>query len=161
MKLFGLYLLFVFNFAKTPLDEIRSSFQTASQNKENAVAFNAFVQQQSSQTNALYLAYLGASEAILAQFGHSVSEKLSVFKSGIAKIEDAVLKNPKSCEIHLIRLVIQKQSPTFLKYSAAQETDKQFILKHYTQESTAIKQYIRKVVADLKLFTSEEQTKLN
>jgi hypothetical protein len=161
MKLIGLYLLFILNFANTPLDEIRLSFQTASQNKDNALSFQTLVRQHSNEKNPLYLAYLGASEAILAQFGQSVSEKLSVFKSGIAKIEDAVLKNPKSCEIRLIRLVIQKQSPAFLKYSAAQETDKQFILKNYTFESSSIQHYIRKVVVDLKLFTPDEQTKLN
>lgn len=45
-----------------------------------------------------------------------VNEKLSLFKSGRAKLESSILKDNNNIEYHFLRLIIQENAPPFLRY---------------------------------------------
>lgn len=160
MKPIAILLLSCFFFSSNTLKEVRNSFKNASKSKENAILFHQLVQKSAHLNSNLKQAYTGASEAILSQFGNSVSEKLTLFKLGKTHIENALKSSSNSIEIRLIRLVIQTQSPSFLNYNKAIATDKAIILKKYATLGTALQQLIQNIDQNLNLFTEIERKRL-
>lgn len=146
--------------ASDDLQKVRTVFKTASKKESNAKVFHQLMQNAQLKT-ALKQAYLGASETILSKFGKSVSEKMSLFKSGKNHLEKAIATAPKNIEIRMIRLVIQTQSPAFLNYNKAIQEDKTKILNNFENLSKDLQQYIIKINDDLSIFTASERKQLN
>lgn len=76
---------------------------------------------------ALYLAYLGAYEAIWANHLLNPFAKLASFKKGKKNINQAVYVAPKNIEIRFVRLTIQQNAPSFLSYQQNKLEDAIFI----------------------------------
>jgi hypothetical protein len=156
----ALALVLLFTFSTKGIDDIRLSFQNASLNQENAIAFNELVKQSTSLEKELKTTYLGASETLLAKFEKTPGGKLRLFKSGVTQIENAIEANPLSVEMRLIRLMIQKNAPPIVKYADKIEKDKEFILTNLHSTSNDVKKFIKRVANDTDIFTSEELTKI-
>lgn len=161
MKILILSLFTLFLLSSKGIEDLRLVFQNASLNEQNAVLFNEMTQQKLSIDKNLLSAYAGASETLLAKFGATPAEKLKLFKSGKAKIEKAVEKDPSNIEIKLIRLIIQNNVPPILKYSDNIEDDKEFILGNFKNASPDVKKFIQKIGKDSKVFNQEELNTIN
>lgn len=132
MKLFLIALLlntFTAAGRNVTLDEIRDNYAAAVAQKQ--VCKNMIAALQATEQHAVYLAYLGAYQAIWANHTWNPFEKLSTFKKGKKNIEKAAADNPDELEIHFVRLSIQYNIPKMLHYSSDIETDKNYILANY------------------------------
>ncbi|HEY2582634.1 MAG TPA: hypothetical protein VGI43_12550 [Mucilaginibacter sp.] len=58
-------------------------------------------------------------------------EKLRLFKSGMLKMEMALLADSVNTEFHFLRLVIEEQAPKIVKYNTHLEKDKLFIQNNF------------------------------
>ena len=58
-------------------------------------------------------------------------EKLKLFKSGMIKMETALLADSLSTEFHFLRLVIEEQAPKIVTYNTHIEKDKIFIRHNF------------------------------
>ena len=70
-------------------------------------------------------------------------EKLKVFKEGNKFLEAAIKKSPKSIENRFLRLIIQENSPKFLKYNMNIAEDRKFVSKGYKNTSNPLKEIIQ------------------
>lgn len=138
------------------LGNVRNGFKTAKQSEENAIAFNELMQKNMSIGTNVKLAYLGASEVMLADYGINIPQKISQFKKGRDMIESAVSAEPNNIEVRLVRLVIQDQIPRFLKYKDNIEEDKEFVLNNFSKSQASFQQYLEAMNKDLNIFTAEE-----
>ena len=146
-------------FSNNPnLAEIRKAFPTAATSEITATAFASKLTDVSSEDKTL-LAYKGASITMVAKFKKKISEKISTFKEGSKLIESAVASESNNIEIRLIRLSIQENVPGIVNYKKNIKEDVTFILKHFKEQSTTLKEYIRSFVLQSKSFsTAEKQT---
>jgi hypothetical protein len=58
-------------------------------------------------------------------------EKLKMFKSGMLKMETALLADSVNSEFHFLRLVIEEQAPKIVKYNSHIEKDKLFVQNNF------------------------------
>lgn len=162
MKLIAGLLISFLLFSGITTDQVRVSFKKAKNSEESAVAFNELMKKEMNINANLKNAYLGASEIILADFGTNVPQKIKLFREGRDKLEAAVLKEPKNFEIRLIRLIIQKKTPDFLRYKSNIEEDKTIILDNYAnldnnpKSPKSLKNYIEDMNKELNIFSPEE-----
>lgn len=160
MKTVLLTLLFCISIPSSELNEIRSSFKDASDNKSNAEAFYELVQSKKYSDEVLYTAYDGASEIILSKYLDSNMDKLKYFNLGSEKIEKAVSEDSANTEIRFVRLVIQMNTPDFLNYNENIDEDKAFLLGHYSECSSAVRKMISDYANMSDSFSMDEKTQL-
>ena len=70
-------------------------------------------------------------------------EKLSVFKSGRAKLEAAIQKDPGNCEYRFLRLIIQENVPKVVKYKSNIKEDSTLIRASYKTLSPIVQQAVK------------------
>jgi hypothetical protein len=155
-----LTLLFCVSIPSSDLNEIRSSFKNASDNKSNAEAFYDLVQSKEYSDELLYIAYDGASEIILSKYLKSNLEKLKYFKKGAKKIDTAVDEDSSNIEIRFLRLVIQMNTPEFLNYNENIIEDKEYLLGHYPKCSNSVRKMISEYASMSDSFSIEEKNQL-
>jgi hypothetical protein len=156
MKTFFSFFLLLF-FSNNPnLAEIRKAFPTAAASEITATAFAAKLADVTFEDKTV-VAYKGASITMVAKFKKKVSEKISAFKEGSKLIESAVASEPNNIEIRLIRLSIQENVPGIVNYKKSIKEDAAYILKHFKEQNTVLKEYIRSFVLQSKSFSAEEK----
>ncbi len=156
MKIFfSFFVLLVF--ANNPnLAEIRKAFPTAANSETTATVFATKLNDVTFEDKTL-LAYKGASITMVAKFKKKISEKISTFKEGSKLIESAVASEPNNIEIRLIRLSIQENVPGIVNYKKNIKDDASFIVKHFKEQNSILKEYIRSFVLQSKSFSADEK----
>lgn len=144
----------------SPIQEVRDAFKIAHENAENATAFNKLMQKDLEIDQNTQKAYLGASEVILSDFKKGISKKIKSFKSGRNLIEDAIKTDQDNIELRLIRLIIQNQVPKILNYHSEIDSDKSFIIEHFSKAPPEVKSYVKDVSKTLEIFSKEELEQL-
>ena len=139
------------------LEKVRTAYTTASDSKENAVAFVELMAN-APTTDVVLSAYKGASKMILAKFG---GNRITLLKEGKPLLENALKQQPQNAELHLIRLSVQEHLPKVVPYRNDITDDKDFILAHYAQQTRELQKYITGFVKKSKVFNDEEKKKLN
>lgn len=88
--------------------------------------------------------YYAAAYMKKAQFAWSPIEKLLLFKKGKLLLESYIKEHPTCIEARYVRVLVQKNVPDILSYSANLTGDKNYILAHITQSnlSSAYKELI-------------------
>ena len=152
---FSFFLLLIFS-NNPNLVEIRKAFPTAANSETTATAFAVKLEDVTADDKVL-LAYKGASITMVAKFKKKVSEKISTFKEGSKLIEIAVVSEPNNIEIRLIRLSIQENVPGIVNYKKNIKDDAGFIVKHFKEQNSILKEYIRNFVLQSKSFSAEEK----
>lgn len=161
MKILFILLSFgLFSFQTSDISSIRKAFQIAHESIGNAQKFNTLVTNSTTLSAPLKQAYTGASQILLSKFAQSISSKLSNFKEGKMNIEKALKSDGDNIEIHLIRLVVQTKTPDFLGYNGKKDTDKKFIIAHFSAASSTLKTFIKKVGKDTHCFSDIELQEL-
>lgn len=93
--------------------EIRDEFHSNDPDQEHLLyVINEAVQSESS----IYLGYQGLCQAMMAEHLFLPSSKISSFKKGKLKVEQAIERDPGNCELRYIRLLIQLNAPKFVNY---------------------------------------------
>jgi hypothetical protein len=72
----------------------------------------------------------------------SAKEKLALFKQGRNLLENAVMKDDKNSEFRFLRLIIQENCPSFLRYNKQKEEDAEIVKKSYKNFSVELKNAI-------------------
>jgi len=72
----------------------------------------------------------------------SPKDKLSTFKAGHSKLEQAIHSNSNNTEYRFLRLMIQENAPKFLGYNKEIDSDKKNIVSNYKSLPTVVKQAI-------------------
>ncbi|SQA77772.1 Uncharacterised protein [Capnocytophaga ochracea] len=139
------------------LEKVRTAYTTASDSKENAVAFVELMAN-APTTDVVLSAYKGASKMILAKYG---SNRIALLKEGKPLLENALKQRPQNAELHLIRLSVQEHLPKVVPYRKDITADKDFILAHYAQQTRELQKYIAGFVKKSKVFNDGEKKKLN
>ena len=108
-----------------------------------------------------FLSYKAMLIFIKAKYIVNPFKKLSYFNEGKEKMEKAVELNPNDVETRFLRLVIQHQVPSFLSYNEHKKSDKEFILKHFSQLTDSdLKGRILLFLKENELLTTEEISQL-
>lgn len=114
MILFYLFSLLTVSSAK--LDEARLLFTKIESDEGKNEALLKLTSNYTLDFDPTIYAYNAAAEMTMANHTIWPTSKLSYFKSGKRKLEDAVKKYPDNIEIRYIRYAVQKGSPDFLGY---------------------------------------------
>lgn len=72
----------------------------------------------------------------------SLREKLSLFKAGHKKLEEAIEKDPENTEFRFLRLIIQENAPGILNYNEELELDSIHIRKSFNSLSPVVQKVI-------------------
>lgn len=125
MRIMIIVLLLCYDaFAATELETIRKNYQLAPEDKELCREMIVMLQ---NHDDPVYMAYLGAFQAIWAKHVFNPIEKLETFRKGKKNIESAIEASSPNVEIRALRLSIQVNAPKFLGYSSNIEEDIEFI----------------------------------
>ncbi len=68
----------------------------------------------------------------------AAKEKLSLFKTGRAKLEAAIAKDKDNIEYRFLRLIIQENSPKIVKYKSDIEQDSQLVRSNFKNLSESL-----------------------
>ncbi|WP_353136873.1 hypothetical protein [Pseudopedobacter sp.] len=113
------------------LEIIRKNYLTSVDDK--ALCDSMIQQLQQKKEHPVYLAYLGAYQAIWANHTLNPIAKLSTFNKGKRNIESAVIRAKNNVEVRLIRWSVQKNAPSFLNYHKDINNDEVFIAENKSQ----------------------------
>jgi len=83
-------------------------------------------------------------------------EKLKLFKSGMMKMETALLADSSNTEFHFLRLVIEEQAPKVVKYNSHIEKDKLFIQNNFKIASPVVQDAILDYSRNSKILRRED-----
>lgn len=113
------------------LDTVRKMFLFSMEDDVmNAELYRYLSKRNFSDNNALMLAYKGSSRTIMARSASWPAIKYKYFTEGRNMIEKAILLQPSHPEIRFLRLMIQLNIPSYLKYNH-QEEDCQFLVHYF------------------------------
>jgi hypothetical protein len=88
-------------------------------------------------------AYQGALLMKKAGLVTNLSDKLSFFKEGRLKLEEAIEKDKNNSEYRFLRIIIQENAPSFLNYNNHLEEDSKQIISNLNNLSPEVQQAIR------------------
>lgn len=119
-----------FIMAQSPeLTEARELYQKASSGKTAAKSLNSKLSVRNYSDQPVMKGYQGASFAIMAEYGFNPFEKLKLFKTGTAILEEAIHAENENWELRYIRFTVQDGSPSFLGYRHKLREDKSYLMK--------------------------------
>ena len=131
------------------LIEIRSCFKSV----EGVCEVEKLINMTKNHLNhPVILAYNYTGKLMMLDYSMKPFEKYKVFKTKTKQIDSIVSANQKNIEIRLLRYVLQKNSPYFLKYNSDLSSDLKFIKSHLFEENENLQFYITTL---LKQFNNE------
>jgi hypothetical protein len=157
MKLLLSIFCVLFSFSNLDLAEVRKLYPNAANSENTSKEFLSKFSDVTNDNSKVIVAYKGAAITISSKFIKKVSEKIKNFKEGAKLVEFAVASEPNNIEIRLIRLSIQENVPKIVKYNVNKKEDIAFLLAHYKEQSTALRNYIKNFILQSKSFTAEEK----
>lgn len=78
-------------------------------------------------------AFTGVLNMRKAEFAKGLKNKLDLFKSGGALLEDEIAKNKTNAEYRFLRLIMQENAPSILNYNDNIEEDAKIIKASYSK----------------------------
>lgn len=113
------------------MKELRNLFYKATLKEVYIQKVNSYMHE--SEEQDAFESYRSMLLFMKAKYAINPYTKLSHFKKGRKKMEAAVKLYPNDIETHFLRLAIQTKLPSFLGYNGAKDTDKAFIIKHFSE----------------------------
>ncbi len=86
--------------------------------------------------------YEGALNCKIANFETTPFDKLSYFKKGALLIESAIKAEPNNIELHFLRLMIQENAPSIVRYNSEIQKDTKLIKEGMKSITTELKSII-------------------
>ncbi len=100
--------------------------------------------------------YLGALLVKKAELLKDPQRKLFYYKEGRNILENEINKDPSNPEFRFIRLIIQENAPTFLKYNKNLNEDCILINEHYKKTTLSLQKIIKDYSKNSKIFQLHE-----
>lgn len=151
-------------YGQNHLSEVRELYkQSTLEACESEKLLNFIENKDLIQDSPVFLAYLGSSQAMMADCVSMPHKKMSYFKQGAENLDNAVSQYRNNFEIRFLRLQIQIHSPDFLKYKSNIAEDKKIIIQHFesalqTKAVDAYTKYLAKSLQQtVKLNVEEKQ----
>ena len=126
MKIKGLFILFFISniffcdlYAQKEVLSKKSFYEALASNDLNKI--NDQIKLMENLTN--YEAFNGAMQLRKSEYIKALNEKISTFKSGRQKLENAISKDHENAEFRFLRLMIQEHAPKIVNYFSDIETD--------------------------------------
>ncbi len=159
MRILIAFIVFLsLNIQSLDLDTIRNAYKIAASDKTKVDAFHNDLKQVTKSDNITLVAYKGAAIALMGKKAKKIKDKKRLFIEGVTLVEYAIEMAPNNIENRFIRLGIQENTPKLLKYKDKIETDKAFLLEHYTDiKSIPLKKHILDYILQSKAFNDEEK----
>tara|TARA_Y100000766_G_C18405955_1_gene364976 strand:+ start:93 stop:500 length:408 start_codon:yes stop_codon:yes gene_type:complete len=104
----------------------------------NNLSCDSLINYCSNERNLEQQAYLGAAMVLEARYSKSYFSKISLFKNGSRKLDDAINKKPKFVQFRWLRYCLQKNAPKFLKYNKNLTEDSLFINQYGTNQQKRV-----------------------
>jgi hypothetical protein len=92
------------------------------------------------------IAYNCTGKLMLLEYYSNPIEKYRIFKKNTAQLDSIVRANPKLIEIRLLRYVVQKNSPNFLRYNSNIGNDLMLIKSHLFKVNENLQFYIQTIL---------------
>ena len=92
------------------------------------------------------LAYNYTGKLMLLDYSNNPFEKYKVFKTKTKQIDSIISVNQKNIEIRLLRYVLQKNSPYFLRYKSDLNNDLMYIKSNLHKEKEYLQVYIKNLL---------------
>lgn len=157
MKLL-LSLLLWFSFVGNPdLASIRKTYPDVNKSEANAKSFVEKLSSVSNNDDKILVAYKAAAILLDSKFEKKLKEKMNRFKEGAKLLESTIVSEPNNIEIRMIRLSIQENVPGITGYKKNIKEDKKYITTHYSEQNTALKEYLKDFVLQSKSFSDKEK----
>ena len=121
------------------LIEIRSCFKSIEGVNEIKKLINL---SKNSLNNPVILAYNYTGKLMMLDYSNNPFEKYKIFKTKTKQIDSIINTNQKNIEIRLLRYVLQKNSPNFLKYNSDLRSDLKYIKSNLYKENENLQFYI-------------------
>lgn len=88
------------------------------------------------------LAYYFTGKLMMLDYSNNPFEKYKIFKTKTKQIDSIINTNKKNIEVRLLRYVLQKNSPYFLKYNSDLRNDINYIKSNLYKENENLQSYI-------------------
>ena len=157
MKFLFFIFYFLFSFSNPDISEVRKLYPNAANSEVTSKVFLLKLSDVTYESNKILVAYKGSAITISAKFQKKISDKIKSFKEGAKLVEFAIESEPNNIEIRLIRLSIQENVPKIVKYNKNKKEDAAYILAHYSEQSNALKAYLKSFIVQSKSFSSDEK----
>ena len=155
------FFLISFSVFSQDVTVLRKEFVGAASSKENSEQFINTTSKITSSSKPSLMAYRGAALIIQGKYLPKLEDKKKSIKAGVALLDGAVSKDPQNIEIRSIRMGVQENTPKIVKYRGNIEEDKAFILKNYSEISSApLKVFVEGYIRNSKTFSAEEKNGL-
>lgn len=161
MKFIPLILLFFISGGKHNLEDVRQQYVNAAQSVESAASFHESLSTVQDHENATLTAYKAASVVLLAKYESGLIAKTRLFNRGTALLESTIKKAPDNYEARLIRLNIQDNVPWITGYTGDIDTDKDFLIQHYSTQPSALRAFTKRYVLQSDAFSDKEKARFN
>ena len=136
-----------------------TDFYSALQSQDT-IKLNSFLHILEHDSTTSSRAYTGALLMKKSSMQKSLNNKLSMFKQGKTLLEDAIKKENKNAEFHFLRLIIQENCPSFLKYQNNIKEDADTVKQMYKKISPTLKQAVLDYSKTSKTLKADELSKL-
>ena len=95
-----------------------------------------------------YEPFIAAASMQMARYAF-ITKKMKYFNMGKEKLEYYIINNPKNLEAKYLRLLIQKEIPSFLNYNDSIENDRKFIELNLAASNLS-KEYQKLILQNIK-----------
>lgn len=120
------------SYGQNHLYEVREIYKQSTTEACKSEQLIALIRDKNLTANSpLFLAYLGSSQAMMANCVSMPHKKLKYFTEGTENLDNAVALAKNNHEIRFLRLQIQVHSPDFLNYHSNIAEDKSIIFHHF------------------------------
>lgn len=144
MKVILVMLLSIGNPLGTPTTgEVRGLYQNAVVNEKVCQELIAILAPYKENENPLLYGYKAGATMMMAKHVFNPISKLNYFNKGKKMLNDAITAQPKNVELRVLRFLAQSNTPSFLGYNDAINSDERFILSNFsTIETKSTQEYL-------------------
>ena len=140
------------------ISQVRQQYREASTDAEKTKQLYNDLGDISKESDALLIAYKGATTTLMAKYAKTIKEKKAFFREGVGYIEFAVEQAPNNVEIRYIRLSVKENAPRITGYKKHMDKDKVHILNHLSEvKNKESKKYIQGYVSQSDVFDANEK----
>lgn len=150
------FLCVYFCFPQSIQQEFQDNFYGALSSVSVEVLDNQIKVLDSLPSTSLIRAYQGTVIMKRSSYEVNVKDKIVMFKEGHTLLEKEISKDAENVEYLFLRLVIQENAPSILKYNTNISTDKAVVIKQFLTLSVTVRKHILKYSETSKILSSSE-----
>lgn len=128
MRFKFLLLISILSLAFTGTSDVSNYRKLYLESVEKPASAESLLNSTQSSTDAIGKAYCGAAWALKAKHSSNPIKKLEHLKTGLAKLNDAVVSDAINVEIRFLRFSVEENIPSMVSFTSHIEDDKKMII---------------------------------